>query len=196
MALFALAYSSHILWYWPLGRTEYHHTSLSSALLSQELPILPDIFPRNGKGNHEADSTRCFWLPSSLIMPPGMQIRFGDEAMWRKIWLFTKNCFHDEFLEFQSYSRYRNHFDVCSKQTHSEENQVIPIERFSDVMKTFCFDFWWKIWSDIWLVTKGLNFNLRIIENRLSTKMWRTQGDIWLVIKGWNFNLRVIENRL
>jgi hypothetical protein len=42
--------------------------------------------------------------------------------MWKKIWLFTRSCFHVEFLEFQSYSRHKNHFDVCSKQTHSEKN--------------------------------------------------------------------------
>jgi hypothetical protein len=52
-----------------------------------------------------------------------------------------RSCFHAEFLEFQSYSRHRNHFDIDSKQTHSEEIQVIPMERFSEVMKTFCFDF-------------------------------------------------------
>jgi hypothetical protein len=26
---------------------------------------------------------------------------------------------------------------------------VILMERFSEVMKTFLFCFWWKIWSDI-----------------------------------------------
>jgi len=31
-SLFALAYSSHILWSWPLGRVWYHHTFLSSNL--------------------------------------------------------------------------------------------------------------------------------------------------------------------
>jgi uncharacterized membrane protein YjgN (DUF898 family) len=30
----------------------------------------------------------------------------------------------------------------------------------------FCF--WWKIWSDIWLVKKSLRFNLRVTENRSS----------------------------
>jgi len=45
------------------------------------------------------------------------------------------------FLEFQSYSRHRNHFDIDSKQTHSEEIQVILMERFSKVMKTLCFAF-------------------------------------------------------
>jgi hypothetical protein len=49
----------------------------------------------------------------------------------------TKSCFHVEILEFQSYSRHRNYFDIDSKQTRSEEIQVIPMERFSEVMKTF-----------------------------------------------------------
>jgi hypothetical protein len=53
----------------------------------------------------------------------------------------TKSCFHAEILEFQSYSRHRNHFDIDSKQTHSEKIQVIPTERFPEVMKTFCFAF-------------------------------------------------------
>ena len=53
----------------------------------------------------------------------------------------ARSCFHAEFLEFQSYSRHRNHFDIDSKRTHSEEIQVIPMERFSEVMKTFCFAF-------------------------------------------------------
>jgi hypothetical protein len=44
-------------------------------------------------------------------------------------------------LEFQSYSRHKNHFDIDSKQTYSEEIQVIPMEGFSEVMKNFCFDF-------------------------------------------------------
>jgi len=42
----------------------------------------------------------------------------------------TMSFFHTEFLEFQSYSRHRNHFDLDSKQTRSEEIQVIYMERF------------------------------------------------------------------
>jgi hypothetical protein len=53
----------------------------------------------------------------------------------------TRSCFHVEILEFQSFSRHRNHFDIDSKRTHSEEIQVIPMERFSEVMETFCFAF-------------------------------------------------------
>jgi hypothetical protein len=32
---------------------------------------------------------------------------------------------------------HKNHFDIDSKQTRFEEIQVIPMERFSEVMKTF-----------------------------------------------------------
>jgi hypothetical protein len=46
-----------------------------------------------------------------------------------------------KFLEFQSYSRHINPFDIDSKRTHSEEIQVIPMERLSEVMKMFCFAF-------------------------------------------------------
>ena len=59
--------------------------------------------------------------------------------------------------------------------------QVIPIERFQKWWKPFfCFDFWWKIWSDIWLVTKGWNFNLRVIENR----WWKCEEH--LVTSDWS----------
>jgi hypothetical protein len=68
-------------------------------------------------------------------MPPSIQFRFGDEANMKKG--LIRSCFHAEFLEFQSYSRHRNHFDINSKKTCSEEIQVIPMERFSEVMKTF-----------------------------------------------------------
>jgi len=44
-------------------------------------------------------------------------------------------------LEFQNYSRHKNHFDIDLKQTHYEEIQVIPMERLSEMMKTFVFAF-------------------------------------------------------
>ena len=34
----------------------------------------------------------------------------------------TRSCFHTEILEFQSYFRHRNHFDIGLKQTRSEKN--------------------------------------------------------------------------
>jgi len=165
---FILAYSSHLLWSWPLGRTWYHHTSLSSAPLSQGLPILPDIFLR--KGIMELALPCIFLLPPSLIMPPSIQIEFRDEAVWRKVW--QGGVFMQKFLEFQSYSKHINHFDIDSKWTHSEEIQVIRIERFSEVMKTFLFCFWWTMWSDVWLVKNDSNFNLRVTENRFSKHLF------------------------
>jgi hypothetical protein len=49
-----------------------------------------------------------------------------------------KELFYGEFLELQSYSKHRNHFDVNFKQTCSgKKNQVIPIGMF----ESFCFVF-------------------------------------------------------
>ena len=42
----------------------------------------------------------------------------------------------------QKFWNFKNHFDIDSKQTHSEEIQVISMERFSEVMKFFLFCFW------------------------------------------------------
>jgi len=41
----------------------------------------------------------------------------------------------------------------------------IYIQHSSD--ENFLFCFWWKTWSDIWLVKNGLRFNLRVIENSI-----------------------------
>ena len=71
-------------------------------------------------------------------MPPSVQIGFSLGRDYMKKGL-TRSCFHTEILEFQSYSRHKNHFDIGLKQTRSEKIQVIPIDRFSKVMKTFFF---------------------------------------------------------
>jgi hypothetical protein len=75
-------------------------------------------------------------------MPPGIQfeLSLGMRLCERRL-VFTRKCFHVEFLKFQSYSRHRNHFDIGLKQTRSEEIQVIPMDRFSEVMQTCCFAF-------------------------------------------------------
>jgi hypothetical protein len=137
-----------------------------------------------------------FLIAPSLIMPASIQIRFGDEAIWRKVWLFTRSCFHAEFLEFQSFSTNRNHFDIDSKQTHSEEIQMIPMERFSDVIKTFCFDF----------LMKNMKWHL-VGHKKVEISIWGLMRTVFQrkceeheVTSGWsqtglNFNLRVNENR-
>ena len=93
--------------------------------------------------------------------------------------------FHEQKLfwhRFKADSFWRNSSDSYGEVFRCDENFLL--------LKKM-----WRSQSDIWLVTKGWNFNFRVIENRLSTKMWKTQSDIWWVTKGWNINLRVIENR-
>jgi len=51
--------------------------------------------------------------------------------MLKKICLFKRSCFHTEVLEFQSYSKHRNHFNIDLKQTRYEEIQVILMDKLS-----------------------------------------------------------------
>ena len=104
--------------------------------LSKGLPILLDIFLR--KGIMEPT------LPCVFYCPPAWSYPQVFNSVW--VWGYvkeglTRSCFHASILEFQSYSRHINHFDIDSKQICYEESQVIPIERFSKVTKTFCFAF-------------------------------------------------------
>jgi hypothetical protein len=57
-----------------------------------------------------------FGLFPNLIMP--LKCSFLGKRLCERI------CFHREFLEFQSYSKLENHFNVGLKQTCSEEIQV------------------------------------------------------------------------
>ena len=136
---FALAYSSHLLWSWPLGRTWYRHTSLSSIPLSQGLPILPDSFLR--KVIMEPALPEVFYCPPAWSYPQVFNLSLGMRLCEGR---FDNELLSCRFvLEFQSYSRHKNHFDIDSKQTHSEEIQVIHMERFSEVMNLLSW-FWWK----------------------------------------------------
>jgi len=53
----------------------------------------------------------------------------GDEAMWKKIWLFTRGCFQEEFLEFQSNSE--KSFWCLFKTNLFWKIQAILIDRFA-----------------------------------------------------------------
>jgi len=86
-----------------------------------------------------------------------------------KLFLKQKSFWH----WFKANSFCRNSSDSYEEVFRSDENFFVLILM--------------KMWSDIWLVTKGWNLNLRVNENRVSTKMWRTRNDIWLVIKRFKF---------
>jgi hypothetical protein len=71
-----------------------------------------------------------------------------------------KELFSCKVLEFQSYSRHKNHFGISLKQTCSEEIQVIHMDKFSEVMKTFAFG---ENIKGHFIGQKGSNLNLRVI---------------------------------
>jgi len=145
---FALTYSSHLLWSWPLVRVWYHHTFVLQPL-SQGLLILPDIFLR--KGIMEPALPRVFDCPPAWSCPQvfnsglGMRLcegRFDKELFScrnfgiSKLFQTQKSFWH----WFKANSFWRNSSDSYGEVFRSDEN--------------FLFWFWWKIWSDIWLVKK------------------------------------------
>jgi len=125
--------------------------------LSQGLSILPDIFLR--KGIMEQALPGVFDCPPTWSCPQVFNSVWGWDYVKEGL---TRRCFHAEILEFQSYSRHRNYFYINSKQTHSEEIQVIPMERFSEVMKTFCFAF-------------GENIKWHLVGQEVQTSIWGLQ---------------------
>jgi len=150
MALSALAYSSHILWSWPLWGVWHQHTSLSTNLYLKGCQLHPTFYVFL-EGESRSRPYVFWWIAPQFdhVSKCSNWVFLGNEAIWKKIWLFTKSCFHKELLEFQSYSK-KNHFDVCSKQIYSEN-----FKRFSWIGLHEC----WKIfvlllvkWSDVWLV--------------------------------------------
>jgi len=49
----------------------------------------------------------------------------------KKDLVIYKDVFMENFLEFQSYSKHKNHFDIGLKKTHFEEIQVILVDKSS-----------------------------------------------------------------
>jgi hypothetical protein len=90
--LFAPAYSSHILWSWPLGRVWYHRTFLSSNLYLKGHQLCPTFcFLR--KRIMEPILLHVFGLPPSLIMSHKCSnwVLFEDEIVIKGL---TRSCFH------------------------------------------------------------------------------------------------------
>ena len=115
--------------------------------LSQGLPTLPGIFLR--KGIMEPALPGVFYCPPSLIMPPSVQFRFGDEAMWRKVWqgvVFMQNFWNSKTIP-----------DTEIILTSIQSNLILKkfkwfLWRGYKNDENFLFCFWWKTWSHIWLV--------------------------------------------
>jgi len=148
---FALAYSSHILWSWPLGRTWCHHTSLSPAFYLKGCQFfLPGIFLRKGI-MEPALLCIFFYYPQAWSCPQvfksglGMRLcegRFGQELFSCRNFGISKlfQTYKSFWHWFKANSFWRNSSDSYGEVSRSDEN--------------FLFCFWWKIWSDIWLVKK------------------------------------------
>ena len=132
---FAPAYSSHLLWSWPLWRTWYHHPSLSSAPLSQGLPILTGIFLR--RGIMEPTVPCIFICPPDWSCPQvfnsGLGMRLYEEDLVFDKELFSCRIFGISKLfqtqksfwhPFKANSFWRNSSDSYEEVFRSDENSL------------------------------------------------------------------------
>jgi hypothetical protein len=141
---FALAYSSHLLWSWPLEKTWYHHTSLSSILYLKGCQLCPTFFR---KGIMEPALPYVFFYcplvwscPQVFNSGLGMSLCEGrfDKELFScknfgipKLFQTQKSFWH----RFKTNSFWRNSSDSYGEVIRNDEN--------------FLFCFWWKTWSDI-----------------------------------------------
>ena len=137
MAFVPLAYSRNILRSWPLWKTWCHHFFVLRPFYLKGLAILPNSFLERESWSQlyqmVFDCPLAWSCPEVFNSGLGMRLykgRFDKE-------LFSCRIFGISKL-FQAQKSFWHRFKANS----SEEIQVIPMERFSEVMKTyFCFDF-------------------------------------------------------
>ena len=117
------------------------------------------------KGIMEPALPCIFLLPPSLIVPSSVQIRFRDEATWRKVWPGV--VFMQKFWNFKAIPD----TEIILK--------LIQSKLFLKKFKWFLwrgFQKWWKLFVLLlvknmrWHLVgqKSLRFNLRVTENRSS----------------------------
>ena len=133
--------------------------------LSQWLLILPDIFLR--EGIIEPALPGVFDCPSAWSCPPSVQFRFREEAMWRKVWQGV--VFMHNFWNFKAIPDTEIIFTSIQSKLVLKKFKWFQWRGFQKWWKFFIL-LLVKIWSDIWFVKKGLNFNLRVIENQIGSK--------------------------
>ena len=157
---FALIYSSHLLWFWHLGRTWYHHTFISRVVSSAQHFVFLE------RESWSQPYYAFFGLPLGLIMPSiQMVFFFRDEAIWKKVW--QKVVFMHNFWNF--------------KVIPYTEIILTSIQRklVLKKIKWFLwrgFQKWWKLFVLIlvknikWHLVdqKGFRFNLRVLKNQCS----------------------------
>ena len=168
MAFVPLAYSRNILRSWPLGSTWYHHTFLFSAPFISKVANFAQLFLR--KGILEPAMPDVFDCPLAWSCPQVFNSGLGMrlyEGMFDKE-LFSCRIFGISKL-FQTQKSFWHRFKTNSFWRNSSDS-------YGEVFRSDEFLFFFLLLtkmgrkrSDIRLVTKGLNFNLKIIENRFQS---------------------------
>jgi len=123
------------------------------------------------KGIMEPALIMCFWVAPQLDHAPkcSIWVFFEDEAIWRKIWFFTRSCFHAGFFFwisklFQTQKSFWHQFKANSFWRNSSDSyvQVFISDEIIFILLLV------KMRSDVLLVKNGSRFNPRVSKNQSS----------------------------
>ena len=146
---FALAYSSHLLWSWPLGRAWYHHTSLSSTLYLKGCQFCPAFFLERESWSQPYQE---FLIAPQLDHAPKYLIQVWGWGCMKEDLVFDK--------ELQNFWNFKVIPDTKIILTSIQSKLILKKFKwflwrgFQMWWKFFCFAFGEKIWSDTWLVKR------------------------------------------
>jgi len=146
MTFFALAYSSYILWSWPLGKVWHHHTYKA---LSQKLSALPYIFCFLRKGIIESALLCVCWIApqSDHVFKCSIQV-LGTTLCKKRFGYLQEVVFMENFWNFKVIPNTKNHFEVGLSKLVLKIILVIPMGRFESLVLLFLVE----VWSDVLLV--------------------------------------------
>jgi hypothetical protein len=142
---FIVAYSNHIMWVGPLEGFCCSFLYLKGCQLCL-------IFLQRESWSQPY---RVFLITPQLDHAPQVfnRVYFGGEDIWRKVWhrvVFMQNFWNLKAI--------------------SNAKIILTFVQSKLVLKNSSNSYGQVSWSDIWFVKKGLNFNLRVIKNRIGSK--------------------------
>jgi hypothetical protein len=165
---FAFTYSSQLLWSWPLGRTWYHHTSLSFALYLKGCQFCPAFFLERESWSWSYQEF-FYCLPAwsyPQVFNSGLGMRLCEVR-------FDKELFScRNFWNFKAIPDTKNILTSIQSKLILKKFKWFLLRGFQKWWKLFCFAFGEQCEVMLGWSKNGSNFNLRVTENRFSKHLF------------------------
>ena len=122
-------------------------------------------------------------------MPPSVQFGFGYEAMWRKVSQGVFFFFLQDFWNSKAIPDTEIILTSVQSKLILKKIQVIPMERFLEMMEKFLFLFWWK--SEEHKVTSGWSQKVEISIWGLLRTVFQRKCEEHEVTSGWSQKVEI-----